>query len=307
MAEIVRLGDIPRDVLDQVENDLLQYSVGLFRGQGGAQPNEMDLVGSGTLIQVGNLYAILTADHVLGCLQGTEKDCERVGAVGLGFAHPEETYEDKPLIIPMEELLQSRMVQIARNPQKRQGEGPDLGAIFLPNTYISRIEKEKSFYNLSEAHEKIRSASSTRGGGLRLIFGFPGAETQWETIVDSDNYIPRFCQNALWGGTEQEPYANRDGFDYFKIQIGEKEAKKLPKTIGGTSTLGGISGGGIWHVPVMKNREYWPDLMIKSSVLCGVAFAEGRLVDKGHVLYVKCHGWRSVYNKAYPFLADLAP
>ena len=57
----------------------------------------------------------------------------------------------------------------------------------------------------------------------------------------------------------------------------------------------------------MKNREYWPDLMIKSSVLCGVAFAEGRLVDKGHVLYVKCHGWRSVYNKVYPFLADLAP
>lgn len=68
-------------------------------------------------------------------------------------------------------------------------------------------------------------------------------------------------------------------------------------------SFGGISGGGVWQVPLLKTKE--GEIQAKEPIFSGVAFYQTAIVDKKRT--IRCHGRRSVYESVYKALRNVGP
>jgi hypothetical protein len=65
-------------------------------------------------------------------------------------------------------------------------------------------------------------------------------------------------------------------------------------------SFGGVSGGGLWQIPLIKSLE--GNIEPKEYILSGVVFYEtGR---EGLYQSVRCHGRTSIYGMAYSFITE---
>lgn len=133
------------------------YSVSLINGN--------DLVGSATLVSIGNAYGLLTADHVWKfILRGEAKDhfCMLLGSQLQRFEYPFQ--ECTPII--MGEYSPDHAEQ-----------GPDLTFIRLDNPLkLGAIKSRKSFYPLDPANDKMFDEISY-GKCLWLVWGSPAEKS----------------------------------------------------------------------------------------------------------------------------------
>ena len=75
--ELIKLGDIHPEVIDAIVQTLAPYGVAFIRVENTGLGQKVDLLGSGTLVAVGNKRAILTGHHVVQVLP-------RTGRLGVG-------------------------------------------------------------------------------------------------------------------------------------------------------------------------------------------------------------------------------
>ena len=129
-----RISDLPSDFLRETTRSVLNHLVGLIRIGNKQSSDIIQLIGSGTLVQLDDTFGILTAHHVLKAIPSKGH---------LGLILP---YFDK------EHRYSIDISHITKMPIARGDidcEGPDLAFIKLPQPYIGQIEAQGTFYNLS--------------------------------------------------------------------------------------------------------------------------------------------------------------
>ena len=258
---------------------LEQHTVGFLRIEG----HKSTFLGSGVLVSVGHIHAILTAHHVIEHIEAPLKERQ----LGLLFAN-----KSQHRVIERWEI---ELLKIARGTQ--DSVGPDLGAaILLNHSFVGSISaNDKAFHNLDKRREQLRNTSLAMTAGIWAAQGF--VEKGIETTADpNENLVEHvaFPCATVWGEPESE--AEIDEYDYLDCRA-DPSGLPLPTP---PDTWGGMSGGGLWQIPLIKRRgqmEFCPPR------LTGIMFYER--AEGGKIQWIRCHGHRSVYEHAFKSIQEL--
>ena len=270
-----RVTDLPESLLNGIYERLEQHTVGFLRIEG----QKSTFLGSGVLVSVGDIHAILTAHHVLEHIEGPLKERQ----LGLLFANKSQHRVIEPWEI---ELL-----KIARGTQ--HSVGPDLGATLLLNhSFVGSINANgKAFHNLDKRREKLRDKPLAMTAGIWAVQGF--VEKGIETIADpNENLVEhvRFPCATVWGEPENEEEI--DEYDYLDYGA-DPSCLPIP-----TDSWGGMSGGGLWRIPLNRqllgDKDGWS---FCPPLLSGIMFYQR--AEGGNIQWIRCHGRRSVYDHAF--------
>lgn len=229
------------------------------------------LLGSGVLVAACNKRAILTAGHVLDVLP-------RTGRLGL-FMTPGSELET----IDTGGLAR---VEFPRGPQ--ESAGPDLGAVILAPTIASLLAAKKTFVNLDKHRETVLNATRGVHDGIWLAQGFLAEETE---LVHEPGGIHCYLYNfsAIGGPDEVTRVGEHDYVDY-PVSFEAQE--------NGPVSWGGMSGGGLWQVPLSVKGDEVTD---ERPLLAGILFYQHPTSDTN--AGVRGHAWRSIYGVAYDAIA----
>lgn len=259
-------------LLKEIVTELSRFSVGFVTLVDRHGKEDMILAGSGTLVQVHDRFGILTADHVLQNLTGTQ-----VGVI-LPSLGPEAPHR---ILIHM-----GNAQKLHIGPATRTASGPDLGVCILHANDVARLETWSVFYNLSKRRERVlQNPRDLNAGGWFLC----GAPDEWTTetkpvrAFTKINTFRGFCGAAV---VTTERVASE--FDYLDVDIAPNGRYEGP------SNYQGVSGGGLWQV-VLEERE--GQIRIVEYLLSGVAFYQ--LFENNLPCTIVCHGRRSIYESLF--------
>ena len=267
MTDVVSLRDIPPSLVDSATEIVRQYTVAFVRLD--VRPDESGLVGSGTLVKAENSYAILTAHHVVRALP-------RVGRLGVLL---EKTR--LPHTIDTEGLA---FLEIARGTE--DSAGPDLGAVVLAPSIASAIAAKKVFHNLDSRRDETLTSPPHIRDGFWVTQGFLGERTVVFVDPDGQGSTKKLYNFSGVGGPEESVQVG--DHDYFEFPVNQPDAPGTPRN------WGGMSGGGLWQVPLKRDGG---ELVGGTPVLAGVVFYQQPTTDTE--CGVRCHGRTSVYQVAY--------
>jgi hypothetical protein len=271
MEELL-LSQIPREIIAGAGRTISDFAIGLVSLRKSESGEDAELGGSGTLVQIDALHAILTADHVLHSLPATQD-------IGLILA---SRYDDD--LVPMRPTLKREVVcrvRIARG--KKKAEGPDLGLLLLSPVDAGAIKARKSFYNLSLHRDELLAKPTRLADGMWLLCGFAGELTVEQSPERGHARVRRFG-GACGAGWVQQEYMLGD-FDYLEFEAGYGGIDVPPQS------FGGFSGAGLWQAGLIRRSN--GALATARPVLSGVGFYESPLREGRRVII--CHGRRSLY------------
>ncbi len=270
-----KISDLPTDFLGEITISILNHLVGLIRIRKGKSSDNIQLIGSGTLVYLEDTFGILTAHHVL----------EAIPARGtLGLILP---YHDK------EQRYTVDISHITKMPIARgnvDSDGPDLAFIKLPQAYIGQIKALGTFYNLAYDKEEILNSPVDNTIGMWAVSGYPNEYTKEIESIGCFDGVIKYEGNCLFGSIDKS-YSSEE-FDY--IEMPADYQNDVPES------FGGVSGGGLWHI-VLEQPPHG-DIRVKRIILSGVAFYQSALENNFRSL--KCHGRRSVYQIAYTYIRE---
>jgi hypothetical protein len=234
------------------------YSVGLFSVKTSAAGDQLKLAGSGTLVQIGQDYFILTARHVWSAIKGW---ADRLGV----------TLRDK--------FDHSHLIDVAlltpfgpEPPVPFSETGPDLVLIRIPEAYAGTIKAFKVFYNLSINEPKRPSKEQIQTWFLMGVPGLTGTYTENHASVD------------FWGAEVGLLTSGNIGdYDFADINV---NVSFIPSP----KSVGGVSGGGLWQIYLFEAPTV--EGFDSVEVLSGLAFWEFQL--RGECRTVRCHGFQSL-------------
>jgi hypothetical protein len=268
--EELHITETPDTLIEAIARNLVEYSVGFVRVEETPQGQDVGLLGSGTLVAIGEIRAVLTAHHVVTALP-------RKGRLGLILSHKLE-----PDTVDTQGLAYQ---EIARG--TIDSEGPDLGAVVLASTIAGTIAAKKTFYNLAMRRDQLLQTPPDLRDGLWFVNGFVDEMTVEEPETDRYSLIKGFCN--LSGAGVPEPSVSVGDHDYFAFPVSYGRRSVAPKS------FEGMSGGGLWQVPIMRDAQ--GNLRHKTPLLSGVVFYQEPTTENR--CGVKCHGRMSIYRVAY--------
>jgi hypothetical protein len=240
-------------LLDRIARNLGDFTVALLALSG--SPQTIKLVGTGTLLVVGEKYFILTALHVW---EEALKFADYIGiTMKAGINH--RTVIDRLTVVPTG----------LPKPEAWNEWGPDLVLLSVPAEDLGRIKAYKSFWSsdrLVEVHAEVCEA--------QVLMGTPAA---LGTLTDT--HADLVMNGMLVGPNKVRERGDLDYADYL-----------LALTSTAPRNFGGVSGGGLWRVYL-----YWEpsreEIDWKMS-LHGVAYWQFPIVAERTV--IRCHGPQSI-------------
>lgn len=275
----IPIKDIPTDVFESIWQRLSEYTIGFLRVKDTPRGQDADLLGSGTLIQVGSTRAILTAHHVVDVLP-TE------GRLGLILSRnlSQHTIDVQGL----------SYLKIASG--KVDSEGPDLAAVIISPTIASSIGAIKSFYNLTNHRDHMLAEPPDIQEGVWINNGFVAEMTIQEEGRNGYSSIKGFFMLSGAGGPENQP-VEREEYDYISLPVTYSKEPGVP------TSFGGMSGGGLWQVQLITGPrgKIKPNAFLLSGV---VFYQEGPINQRSDLI---CHGRSSVYQVAYEAIKQAQP
>lgn len=268
-----KISDLPKEFLGEITRSILNHLVGLIRIRKGKTSDDIQLMGSGTLVHVDDTFGILTAHHVL----------EAIPAKGtLGIILP---YHDKEHRYTIDISHISKM-PIARG--KVDSDGPDIAFMKLPQPYIGQIKAHATFYNLEHNKEEVINNPVDNDIGMWAISGYPDeCKKEIESIGCFDGVI-KYEGDCLFGSIDK-CYSSGE-FDYIEMPADYQNDVPI--------SFGGLSGGGLWHIVLEQPPQ--GNIKVKCIIFSGVAFHQSALENNFRSL--KCHGRRSVYQVACKYI-----
>jgi len=185
MEEFLPISEIPNTLFEEIVQDLARFSIGFLRVQDTPRGLDAFLLGSGTLISVGETRAILTAHHVVQVLP-------RTGRLGLILSPTLQQYT-----IDTQGLV---FLEIDRGTD--DSTGPDLGAIVLSPSIAGTIGSKKTFYNLDQRRDQMLNAPPDRRDGVWFVHGFIDEKTVEEPGTAEYSRVKRFYNLSGAGGPD---------------------------------------------------------------------------------------------------------
>lgn len=277
-TEEIRITEIPQELFEEIKGKLSHYEVGFVRIRENESFEDANLIGSGTLVESDGVYGILTANHVIEALPET-------GVIGLILSSVLFPAEHRYIL----RVVHLKMVPVGRRPTSCESEGPDLGVVVLPSTYLGTIKARKSFYNLSLMRDEILTTPLANNIGIWFLCGSPSELTTEEDPSVGFGRVKGFCGFYGAGGAPRGYISGK--YDYLEIDIDYK-IDELPQS------FGGVSGGGLWQVPIQRSAE--GKLHATEPILSGVAFYQSSMAN--HTRSIKCHGRKSIYKVMYDLM-----
>jgi hypothetical protein len=167
--------------------------------------------------------------------------------------------------------------------------GPDLA--FIPIHAIdvralNAISRDKVFYNLARHQSDILATRPRIADNIWALVGVPFRLSE---VIEAEKQM----QLQMMGyKVRVMPPFTRGEFDYVEVRIPLASENVLP-------TFQGVSGGGLWRAELKRDRN--GSLTINGHhMLVGCAFYETEAKRKYR--YIRCHGWRSIYDKGLSLL-----
>jgi hypothetical protein len=278
-TEKLHILNLPSTIIDRVWDHISQYTVGLSRITRDGNKESFRLIGTGTLVIVGGLYCVLTADHVLAEIRSYDQ-------LGLLTSF---TGELRRHAFP---FLHLGIHRIARG--QDDSSGPDIGIISLPQASIGSLRSEKTFFNIDKRRDRFANGFLQKDHGFWFVSGIIGESEQVRGSARGFDLVKGY--QALCGIAANPEEYEQGGFDYVEMQVDYKQANaELP------ASFGGCSGGGIWQVPLRKNKDGY--IQEEEHILSGVAFHQ-TAIDEG-IRRLKCHGRKSVYVKVPEYVDQI--
>lgn len=268
--EEMPLGELPEGVIEAAATDLADYSVGFLRVESTPRGQDAVLLGSGTLVSIGSIRAILTAHHVMSILPSTG----RLGLI-LERTPQQHTVDTQGLTY----------LKIARG--VTDADGPDLGAVVFAPSIAGAIAARKTFYNLELRREQLLTSPPDLHDGFWFVNGFVAEMTVEERERDGFGLLKGFYNLSGAGGPEGAIVVGEH--DYFAFPVSYGDRSVAPKS------FGGMSGGGLWQVPLTRNAQ--GQIEHRKPLLSGMVFYQEVTAETSCA--VKCHGRQSVYRVAY--------
>lgn len=268
-SEAVQLGMLPPALINGAMREIAPYVIGFCRREETSAGSHPVLLGSGTLVQVGSCFAILTAEHVLQVLPTS-------GRLGLLLepSHKDFTVDIQGL----------NYLHIARGTNDR--DGPDLGAIILSPEIASAIGAKKQYWNLSSDRERLLTAPPDRHSGFWIANGFPDSEKAVIREADGSGYVMRYLNFCGVGGPNEPEYVGVH--DYYNFPVTPPDLEGIPRS------FGGMSGGGLWQLEIRRPEN--GEFSIVRKFFSGVVFYQ---IREANDVSLKCHGRCSVYTIAH--------
>ncbi len=273
MTDMQSFTDTPDGLLRQITSTLHTHSTMLMRIIMEPDGNEEGVhIGSGTLVKIGEVYGVLTAQHVIAELQGDY-------LLGLTAAREGETHSFKA------QKSSIGVIEIVSPASEEYG--PDLGFITLSDwDDVGTIKASRSFYDLIQDGDEWSANPPPLDSGIWFACGAPGE--RFERILPEAGFdkVVSFQEFCGAGGIDRS--YEKDGFDYLEMDIEFSEETGTPHS------FGGMSGGGLWQVTISRSQE--GVLAPSRFFLSGLIFYQG--VTEEGVRFLRCHGRQSVHEHA---------
>ena len=259
------------DSTGRVEINLDHYNVGFVQ----IKDEPASLLGSGTFVQFGSVFGILTADHVLNCLLRYEH-------VGL-FYFPVRSEQSQKLPMSTSEI---DYVRLGAKPWDING--PDLAFIRLPIDLTNTLRALVSFVNGEKQSEDFHSGLRPSEERWDLVIG---AIDEWTGIPTQEDgkVITPFKMLVNSGQITESKDVN--GLDVMRFEPILAPGFTPPESYEGTS------GGGLWALFIKRENDTYPRVIQRRLV--GVAYWQDRVGDSMHII---CHGPRSIYGRLHEMI-----
>ena len=258
-----RLGDVPKAVAESMTQTLNSYCVMLLGLRPVRGDETVTFCGSGTLVSVDAGHYVVTAAHVWETLR-------EFPTVGLTLTEYESRFG-----IPCD-AIDPVVIHGKRSAQW----GPDMAFLRLPAPSLGRIKAHKTFFNLSSRRAVMLDTSPDLEVGVWAVVGVPA-----ELSILGRQKV------ELHGGaffSAIDATHRRGKFDYLDLAIDLSGRSASP------SSCEGLSGGGLWHLPMARQVTDRGHKWQWRHVLEGVAFYQ---TDVQMALrHVRCHGRASLYG-----------
>lgn len=256
---------------DAVNKRVSVHTVGFVKLSRQGRVERTQLCGTGTLVQAGGKFGILTADHALKALP-------RKGEIGLVLCARIRT-EGARFNISADH---AKFISIGENPEGKQ-EGPDLGLLILSPADASRLQAEQAFYDLERRRDKLLAREVAPGfwtvNGIIAEWKKEGPHARFAGV----DLIKGLC---LLGGVRNPK--TRGQFDFIDFEVDCTPPSVLP------NSFEGISGGGLWE---STGQIVDDKFVINDVLLSGVIFFQ-TAINEDNWRFLVCHGRRSIYNHA---------
>jgi len=258
---------VPAQIKEAGTREMANYTVSLILRQ--------RLIGSGTLIRVGDKHGILTAAHVAAIVENADQ------AIGINVAdHPHGFF------IPTQCL---EHIVVGATPRLDSPDGPDLSILrILDLNRLATIKSKKSFYPLDRP--KLVGFWNTLPISEMLwhLVGAPDERSTSEGMFGTQDHILGI-KHFLGEATFKERRI-RGEFDFVTLEL-------LAGQYSFPSDYGGVSGGGIWLLPLTMNPDVGVSTMTYDApILAGVPFYQREIVNREREII--CHGPESIYIHA---------
>ena len=270
MDRDVQIGDIPQCLLVDIGTELQHYLAPIFGLTDANQRDPLRLVGSGTFVKIDSTYSILTAAHVWDAT-------ERFHAIGLALTAYESCFS-----IPRD------MISVRRLRDRTSDEfGPDLALLKIPDALVARILAHKSVLDLSRQRGIFCTEPSELDSGIWAVTGMAEGLSEVRARPEEHTFEADVHGRAFFCGIQH--IHERNGYDYL-------DAGADMMTAGIPQSFGGVSGAGLWQIPLLLDKEGQISWNRKKNFR-GVAFWESAIQEGRRV--IRCHGPKSLFERAW--------
>ena len=273
-SETVRLqeDELTTILTKSISDAIYPFVVGLIHND--------DLIGSGTLVRVGDRRGILTAYHVVH--DARPKLDVRAGSSDLLgliiLAHEHVHRFELPLGVGV-----MTVVDIAK--PTLEALGPDLTFLEIkPPHHLEQLLASKDFFSLSNNRETGLALNLTQNHPL-VISGFYHEGYIVEQNEAGFSQVKGF--KGFVGFTGIESRQEHAGYDLCDVTVNYSLEPDLPKS------FGGYSGGGLWYVRLTKNKQTGK-ISHELPMFAGVVFYQQQVAANRKIL--RCHLTNSIYR-----------
>lgn len=179
------------------------------------------------------------------------------------------------------------VARIARGPDPAVG--PDLAVITLAPSVAGSLAAIKSFHNLDRVRDRVLNGLFDIRDGFWLAQGFLQERTSVGLDRSEDGFTKYFYNFSGVGGPDSIDVVGQ--FDYLDFPVSHEARQESP------INYGGMSGGGIWQLPLKRNGS---EVHYLHPILGGVIFYQHRTTETQ--CGIRGHGPRSVYEAVHSAL-----
>jgi hypothetical protein len=271
----IQLGNLPNALRDKLSEYTKIYTIPLIL--------DSEVIGSGTLIRLGDCAGILTAAHVIRN-DSWRIDCSTTSKQRLYTSLNERTQEL---------YIQACCLELERTTDASYEYGPDLGFIRLGDgRFVRSILREKRFLDILSEADKGRKHKLDSEPAAIVVAGFADVYRRQMMPEPGFETVQRLQGHGFLTG--QEHYERRGEYDYVEVGAAYDQNDEPP------ITFNGVSGGGFWQVSLFPESLTEPyDFGIR---LTGVQIYETPI--KEDFRYLRGHGPESLYRVFLPRLID---